>query len=532
MAAGSPAPDLFGALAWSDRVAPPTGDAVAGQRADASAHAAVEEVLDAAVEEVQESPAALTSAGLERPVARPRSVTPPTRAPVPAPPSFGALADALEPPAGVSPVLDEFEDLLGVFDDGRAPASPVIPTSPVVPTSPVIPASPVTAVPAPPPAVRAPVPAPVPAAMPGPRAAARSTPAPPRRPTPVIATAARAPAPGVGAMPRPRLADAAPPPLDFPAPGDPAVSAQLASLAEPSSAMLSRVAARVDDEPAPRRGMPVVWIGLTLMLGGALAYVLATQTDLLSGNVIERRNAEAQAEAEREAAVEQAKIDAKRVSYGTIEIDSEPKAARVFDMREGPMARFEHLPVDHEYMVLVTAPGHLSRVRLVKGSELAAPVIVDLDPLPAGAAVPPVAEERVPKLATPPSKVDATLELRSNTPGAQLGLLVGYTPGVKVIDVDVEQPHRYLLVLAGHQDAEVVVKGRHFEEGPSGALVFQETVKLTPRPPVDPDAEPADTDEDVVIDEAPAASPAAPVPASKPAAASKKKKKKKKKRRR
>jgi hypothetical protein len=499
MAVGSPAPDIFGALAWSDGVAPPTGDGPAPE-----------------VVEVAESPAALTSAGLERPVARPRTVTPPAPVAPAVAPGFGALADALEPPAGVSPVLDEFEDLLGVFDDGRgaAPAAPVAVPSPVAPA-------------AAPPSARPPIPAARP-----PAPAARAPPAPPRRPTPVIATAARPPMPGVGAMPRPRLADAAPPPLDFPAPGDPAVSAQLESLAEPSSAMLSRVAARVDDEPAPRRGgMPVVWIGLTLMLGGALAYVLATQTDLLSGNVIEKRNAEAQAEAEREAAVEQAKIDAKRVSYGTIEIDSEPKSARVFDMREGPTARFEHLPVDHEYMVLVTAPGHLPRVRLVKGSELAAPVIVDLDPLPPGAAAPPIAEERVPKLATPPSKVDATLELRSNTPGAQLGLLIGYTPGVKVIDVDVEQAHRYLLVRDGHQDAELLVKGRHFEESTAGALVFQETVKLVPRPPVDPDAEPADADDEVVIDGAPAATPAAAAPAATPAPKSKKKKKKKKRRR-
>lgn len=338
-------------------------------------------------------------------------------------------------------------------------------------------------------------------------------------------------------MPRPRLADAAPPPIDFPAPGDPAVSAQLASVAEPSDAMLSRVTARVDDEPPPRRGMPVVWIGLTLMFGGALAYVVATQTDLLSGDVIEHRNAEAQAEAEREAAVAQAEIDAKRVSYGTIEIDSAPKAARVFDMREGPTATFEHLPVDHEYMVLVTAPGHRSRVRLVKGSELVGPVVVDLDPLPAGAASPPIAEERVPKLASPPSKVDATLELRSNTPGAQLGLLVGYTPGVKIIDVDVEQPHRYLLVLAGHQDTELVVKGRHFEEASGGALVYQETVTLTPAAPVDPDAEDAepdaeDDDDAVVIDESPVAAPAPVAKASAKATKKKKKAKKKKKKKR
>ena len=48
------------------------------------------------------------------------------------------------------------------------------------------------------------------------------------------------------------------------------------------------------------------------------------------------------------AAVEQAKIDAKRVSYGTIEIDSEPKAARA---SVPPMRRRRVLVIDDEEAV-------------------------------------------------------------------------------------------------------------------------------------------------------------------------------------
>ncbi len=476
MAQGSPAPDLFAALAWSERVAPPVDGP-----GDAASSAALGPAADIVAD---------------------RTPMPSFAAVSPSASDFGALADALEPAADVSPVLDEFEGLLDVFDEAPAFATPPAATPP--------------------------------AATP-PKTAVRPPAASPRRPTPVIGTLP---------LPPPRsLADLPRRANDFPSPGDPAVSAQLAQVGpEPSSAQLSRVLPQPDDEsPTPRRGMPAVWIVSTLMLGGALAYVLATQTDLFTGDVIERRNAEVQVEAEREAELAQANLDATRVEYGTIEIDSEPKGARVFEVRDGPQARFEHLPIEHEYMVAVTAPGHMPRVRIVKGSELAAPVILDLDAVPAGAAAPPLGDERPPKLAARPGAAEATLDLRSNTPGAQLGLLVGFTPGVKVIDVDVEQPRRFHVVLLGYEVAELVVKGRHFEEQ-GGALVYQEQVTLVPSVPAavgegavaaegaqDAEADDADADPeaDVVLVDAAAATPAAP--AKSPPA--KKQKRKPKKRR-
>ena len=239
MASGSPAPDLFAALEWSASVAPATPPPA---------------VDDVGVDDV---PASLTSAGLERPVGRPRRL-PPLAAPasVDAEPdatpgqSFGGLADALEPPREASPVLDEFEGLLDIFE-------------------PAVAAAPAAVAPG-----ASPMPRPKPVGVVRPRLPA--------------AAAARRPTPVLGTMPRPRaVVEASPPSIDFPAPGDAAASAQLAALDEPTSAMLSRVAPRIDDEPAPRRGLPALWIALTLMLGGALTYVLATQTDLFSGNVIE-----------------------------------------------------------------------------------------------------------------------------------------------------------------------------------------------------------------------------------------------------
>ncbi|MBC7973738.1 MAG: hypothetical protein H7138_02050, partial [Myxococcales bacterium] len=318
---------------------------------------------------------------------------------------------------------------------------------------------------------------------------------------------------------------------------------QLAVPGGAHGSLVSRVAARPDDliDPPARRGLPWFWIALTAILGGALVWVLYSQTDLFSGDLIALRNQQAQLEAEQELAAAQREQASAVKEYGTIEIASEPAGARVFEVREGGEARFERLPIDHEYMVMVTAPGHVPRVRIVKGSELAAPVIVDLDPLPPGATAPALPEERAPKLAAAPSKQAETLVLRSHTPGASLGLLVGYTPGVKIVDVDVEAPQRYLLVLAGHAPAELVVKGRHFEEQGGGALVFAETVKLVPAAAPEPD--PVDGDEDVVVDDPevpvsvgtpppPSAAQGTPAVAVKAAAPIKKKKKHKRKKKR
>ncbi|MFO0636158.1 MAG: hypothetical protein U0168_25270 [Nannocystaceae bacterium] len=544
------APDLFAALEWSARVAPATeadglGRAPAERAAAPPIAAAPSPALapspspefgpspefapspELALEDAptHEAPAVRTEP--PRPPAPPspappRRATPPAAPPVAATmpaaspaaasaaaassPPFSGLADMLEPDdvpepprPGVrrtSPALDEFEGLLGLFDEPDA---------------------------SPPPAGSKPAP---------PRARPPSTPKPPRRGTPVIAT-----------MPKPGGVAEAAPAVDFPAPGDPAASAQLvAPPLDSASPIVSRVAPVVrpipasvpeePEEPTRRRGAaPALWIALTLMLGGALAYVVATQTDLLEGDVIANRDAEAAAADQADLERRKAEQEAKKKEYGTIEIASEPKGARVFELREGPTARFEHLPVDHEYMVMVAAPGFSPRVRVVKGTELAAPVVMDLDPLPAGAAALPLPDERTPKLAPTPSKQTATLELRSNTPGAELGLLVGYTPGVKVVDVDVAQVHRYRVVLAGHEPAEVQVKGRHFEEV-GGVLQYLADVKLQPAAPAPPPAAAEDDDALVIDDDEPAAAPAA-APAGKPAPApSKRGKKKKKKKRR
>ncbi len=522
-----PAPDLFAALDWSARVAP--SPERAGEPAAPPTNGATPESTAAPAAVTRRPTPVAVPALVESP--EPPRPPAPVAAPARASGSFSGLADLLEPDAQASPALDEFDGLLESLDESAATPVAGIPPAAAKPEAPALPLP------------RAPEPARAEAAMPLPRAArapVRAPATPPRRPTPVMPRA-------TPVLPRPAAVSAdAPTPIDFPAPGDAAESAQL-HIAAPSSSLVSRVAMRVDEpvdvEAEPRRGgLPWFWLALTLLLGGGLFWVLYTQTDLFSGDVIGNRNAQAQAEAEQELEEKRRAAEAEKKEYGTIEIASEPKGARVFDVREGKEARFEALPIDHEYMVMVTAPGHVPRVRIVKGSELAAPVIMDLDPLPAGTAMPPLPEERAPKLASAPGKQAETLVLRSNTPGATLGLLVGYTPGVKIVDVDVLQPQRYLVVLAGHEPAELVVKGRHFEEQPDGKLGYFETVQLKPAAPVPAAAEGDEGDEDVVVDEdaPPSASAGTPPPpptaaVAKPApakASPKKKKKKRKKRRR
>ncbi|MBK8238142.1 MAG: hypothetical protein IPK74_21650 [Deltaproteobacteria bacterium] len=559
MDAGSrAAPDLFAALEWSARIAPPdvalpvatsspapAPSIAAPAETEAEAEAEIE--IDATPSDLAPSPASSPAVvaspptpprATPMPPPRPTPMPPPRSTPMPppgasrthapgkapVPPPPPSLADLLEPdgpPADASPALDEFEGLLDLFDGD--PAAEVAAAS--VPTPP----------------------ASVPSATAKPVA-----PRGPRRPTPVIAT-----------MPKPGALPTASATVDFPAPGDPAVSAQLvAAELDLASPLVSRVspvvplptraevpAAVAEAEPAPRRGrLPVLWIALTLLLGGALAWVVATQTDLLQGDVIAQRDAEAKAAEVADLEARKAEQERAKVEYGTIEIASTPKGARVFELREGPVARFEQLPVDHEYMVLVTAPGFAPRVRVVKGTELAAPVVMDLDAVPPGAAVPPIPEHDAPKLSRAPSKQTAALELRSNTAGATLGLLVGYTPGVKIVDVDVKAPHRFLLVLAEHEPTEVIVKGRHFEEKGGALEAFTEVTMGPAKPPIimpaappteaPADAEPAleagaapagADDEAVVVeaDEPPVAAPSKPVPKSK-----KKKKSRRSKRRR
>lgn len=278
--------------------------------------------------------------------------------------------------------------------------------------------------------------------------------------------------------PRARVPEPPPPPRPPPSPVlAPAVTAAggVDPLADPF----------VEAEPvaAPRRSIPWGWATMTVVMAGALGYVLYTETDLFEpGDLIARRDAQAVAEVKAAVAEAKAEQKAKGKEYGSIQLNSNPDGARVWMLRDGPTATFHGLPRAHEFQVLVEAPGHLPRIRTVKGTELTGPVVLDLNPADDPDAVSPLPDVPAPEVADAYDEKDTVdLVVETHTPDAQLGLLVGFTPGMTMMDLEVTETHHFRITLPGHRSHDVVLKGRHWEEGPDGALVYLETVTLEPR---------------------------------------------------
>ncbi|GEM_PF-6125555 len=230
------------------------------------------------------------------------------------------------------------------------------------------------------------------------------------------------------------------------------------------------------------RRVPWLWIGLTSSLSVTLGWVILTQTDLATGDVIASRDQEVARQQENERKMSAARVEQERRKYGTIRISSDPPGAEVWMVKHGAEVAFENLPRAHEYLFWVRAPGQHSQVRSIKGSEIDGTVTVDLDPLQNGLVV---SEGAVrgnvhPRLAEDFDAQDAvSLRLRSPDKGVSFSLLVGYTPGAHLDDLDVSRVWEFIVTKTAHNSAEIVVKGRHWEEQ-GNALVFDEIVNLYP----------------------------------------------------
>jgi hypothetical protein len=295
----------------------------------------------------------------------------------------------------------------------------------------------------------------------------------------------------------------------------------------------------LDDQPSRRGAAPWILIVLVLMLGGALAWVVLTQTDLQFGDVVAKREADAKAEVEAEQKAVNEAAKAAEKEYGTIAVNTEPDGAQVFMFKPGPNAKFENLPRAHEYLLLIEAQGQLPQIRRIKGTEIGGKLTVDLDPNPNPDVEPPIPDEAPPRVADQPNLEDvAILEIESPDDNARFGLLVGYTPGVRLVDLEAEETHELLVYKPGYRPHTIVVKGRHWEETGDG-LVYSETVSLEEAPLL-PEGE---TEGDLELgDEEGTGGPEAagtdtegaveePPPPSKPKKKKKKRKKKKKKKR-
>jgi len=309
-----------------------------------------------------------------------------------------------------------------------------------------------------------------------------------------------------------------------------------------------------DDDAAPaggrRSGTLWAFAGVTVMLGGALAWVLLTQTDLAAGDVIAKRDEAALAAAQAELEARTAAQAAKATEYGAIKLGSEPAGARVWLLQPGPAARFERLPAVAQYQVFARAPGHLPRVVTVALADARAAIELDaLAPAPAlggaagpssegapsagaqpaaaaqpvaaaapgatsdgaeppaagevaaaaGAAGEPVDPEVIASWAAtlappiplaPPPNVDVAdppaepvdLEVRCPTPDVEIGLLIGFTPGATLQDLDVKREWSFVVTAEGFSERRITVKGRHWEEAAGGQLTFEEVAQLEPLP--------------------------------------------------
>ncbi|RMG94509.1 MAG: hypothetical protein D6705_16050 [Deltaproteobacteria bacterium] len=215
-----------------------------------------------------------------------------------------------------------------------------------------------------------------------------------------------------------------------------------------------------DGEDHVRRAAPWPWIAMTFVFGGTLLWVLWTQTDLFRGDLVERRKAKVAEEVAEQQARLAAAAEAQQRRYGHVKIDAQPKGARVFLLEDGPKATFRGLPADGTYVVLATAPGHAPEVRRLSGAELSVPVVFDLEP--AEGAAPPIPDPG--PLVPGTSKETVDLEVRVATPSARVGLLIGYTPGASMADVDTDETHRFLVTAPGHAAEEIVVGPDDFQE--------------------------------------------------------------------
>ena len=230
----------------------------------------------------------------------------------------------------------------------------------------------------------------------------------------------------------------------------------------------------VDTAPATKAA-PWPWIALTAILAGTLGWVLWTQTDLFSGDLVEKRRQAVAVQATREAERARAEAAAKARRYGQIKIDATPKGTRVFLLQDGPKAVFEGLPEDGAYVVIATAPGHAPKARRLSGVELSAPAVFQLEPAE-GAPVP------VPDPGPlEPGRSDRTVDLEVvvHPPGGRAGLLIGYAPGAGMTDVDTSVSHRFLLVAEGYEPRELLVKPEDFQ-AIDGQRFFTTHVELEP----------------------------------------------------
>jgi hypothetical protein len=140
-------------------------------------------------------------------------------------------------------------------------------------------------------------------------------------------------------------------------------------------------------------------------------------------------------------------------------------------------------------MVVVFAAGHVPRVRQIRGRDLVAPLVINLDVLDDSDVEVEFPTVPAPDRVEPPGPEVATLTLRSHTPQARFGLMIGDTPHAEFAHVDPSRSYRFRLTLEGYADEDLVIDPDDWPDDwpddPEGALVQSERVELRPRRPAE-----------------------------------------------
>lgn len=158
---------------------------------------------------------------------------------------------------------------------------------------------------------------------------------------------------------------------------------------------------------------------------------------------------------------------------GVVTIEVGTPGGRVFAMAEGPDHRFSAVPAGDSVLVLVTAPGHIPRTRQVEPDALTQPVVLDLDRAGSDAVGFPFDLE-VPQWSDAPRT--ASVLVSSNTPGAQLGVMVGEAPTVTIPNAAIDTVHRFLVVHPDHPARALEVRPDQWTRDEHGPKVRRAVV--------------------------------------------------------
>jgi serine/threonine protein kinase len=245
--------------------------------------------------------------------------------------------------------------------------------------------------------------------------------------------------------------------------------------------------AMLRDAPS-RGGSNALWIATVLTLLGVLA-VVSWRTGLLSGHYRERKRADAEARLRQQATATAAAMPGGATGataaprYGTVEIGAATDGARVYMLLGRAPLDVPHLDMGVTQELRLDSDGFWSQPAVVSpqmwqsGDQARLTVAM----LRKGGARP--SAPKVPADETPAEKF-GTLHIDSNPSGAQVWLLVGFTPQMHMEGLRADRDYRFLVVAEHHLPRTVDLPRAGWKDD-GLRLTFRSDVEL-PEDPKDP----------------------------------------------